>query len=235
MQRAIPVMLLTLLASCASRVVATIDGSAPENTPLVLDGAIGDRLQVDLRPGRCYSNADCTGSKFCHFASGCGAAGPGVCKDAPGGCTADCPGVCGCDGKTYCNACSAFKAGTSTDPSGASCPTTCSDLNQAYMDTVQQARTCCPACGTTPQCGEKVWNALPTGCPCPCETFIQSTTATLQKLKTLEQQWVNRGCGVGLPPPPDQICCDLYPACQPVKSGICSAQGMCQDQVCPLP
>ncbi|APR83681.1 Kazal-type serine protease inhibitor domain protein [Minicystis rosea] len=35
----------------------------------------------------------------------------GICQPKPDGCTADCPGVCGCDGKFYCNACSAHQAG----------------------------------------------------------------------------------------------------------------------------
>jgi hypothetical protein len=42
----------------------------------------------------------------------CGIAdGPGVCRARPDTCTKDCPGVCGCDGKPYCNACEAHRAG----------------------------------------------------------------------------------------------------------------------------
>jgi hypothetical protein len=190
----------------------------------------------------CTSNADCEGSRFCYFESGCGKTGPGVCKYAPGGCTADCPGVCGCDGKTYCNACAAWKVGVSTDPSGAACAVkmSCAQLNQAYMKTVQQAKTCCPTCkSSVDQCALLVWHALPTGCPCPCQTYVNpSNKQDLQKLKDLEQKWLAQKCGPGLPPP-QMDCCALYPACQPAKFGAScigtGAQGTCQDSPGPTP
>jgi hypothetical protein len=191
-----------------------------------------------VSPGGCTSNADCEGTQFCYFASGCGKAGPGVCKDAPGGCTADCPGVCGCDGVTYCNACGAYKAGTSVDKTGAACAKSCAALNQAYMAAVQQAKACCATCLVDDQCGQLVWHALPTGCPCPCQTYVnQANTAALQQLKTLEQQWLAQGCGPGLPPPQDMECCALYPACPELEFGATctgsSAQGTCQDNPSP--
>jgi hypothetical protein len=47
----------------------------------------------------------------------CGIAdGAGVCRARPDACTKDCPGVCGCDGKPYCNACEAHRAGVDDVP-----------------------------------------------------------------------------------------------------------------------
>jgi hypothetical protein len=187
----------------------------------------------------CTKNADCEGTRFCYFASGCGKTGPGVCKYAPGGCTGDCPGVCGCDGKTYCNACAAWKAGVSTDPSGAACnKKSCAQLNQDYMKAVKQAKTCCPTCNQADQCSLLVWHALPTGCPCPCQTYVNaSNKKALQQMKDLEQEWLAENCGPGLPPPKSSICCDLYPACQSLEFGATctgtSSQGTCKDNPSP--
>jgi hypothetical protein len=58
--------------------------------------------------------AACSSDSFCHFdpAAYCGAAdATGVCWPRPQVCPADCPGVCGCDGKFYCNACTAQSMG----------------------------------------------------------------------------------------------------------------------------
>jgi hypothetical protein len=48
----------------------------------------------------------------------------GTCMPRPDVCPKDCPGVCGCDGKFYCNACEAHRAGTDDSPTG-----TCSDAS----------------------------------------------------------------------------------------------------------
>jgi hypothetical protein len=45
-------------------------------------------------------------------------------------CTDDCPGVCGCDGKAYCNACSARRAGVNLANEG--------DCDCAAQDAVGQ-------------------------------------------------------------------------------------------------
>jgi len=46
----------------------------------------------------------------------------GVCTPRPTICSRDCPGTCGCDGKFYCNACEAHRAGADDSPMGS-----CSD------------------------------------------------------------------------------------------------------------
>jgi hypothetical protein len=56
----------------------------------------------------------CSGSTFCAWRNTgfCGSDNDsGTCQPRPEICTEDCPGVCGCDGKLYCNACSARAAG----------------------------------------------------------------------------------------------------------------------------
>jgi hypothetical protein len=44
-----------------------------------------------------------------------------VCTAAPKQCEASCPGVCGCDGKFYCNACWAQRAGVDVNASDTTC------------------------------------------------------------------------------------------------------------------
>lgn len=68
------------------------------------------------------AGAQCPPDQFCHFAPDafCGGGDQtGICQPKPQGCTADCPGVCGCDGKFYCNACSAQQAGVDVSPNSA--------------------------------------------------------------------------------------------------------------------
>jgi hypothetical protein len=98
----------------------------------------------------------CTTDDFCDFEpNDCGATDMlGTCRKRPQGCLADCPGVCGCDGRFYCNACTAQSVGV--DPSSdTSCMDTdagargdggqnapCQDDNQC-----QAGLKCCYPCG----------------------------------------------------------------------------------------
>jgi hypothetical protein len=56
---------------------------------------------------------------FCDYPPTAGTDGTGICKARPTQCMKDCPGVCGRDGKFYCNACEANRAGTDDSPPGA--------------------------------------------------------------------------------------------------------------------
>lgn len=58
------------------------------------------------------AGAACAADEWCDLPNGCGFPDAmGACKKRPQGCYADCPGVCGCDGKQYCNACTANAQG----------------------------------------------------------------------------------------------------------------------------
>ena len=108
----------------------------------------------------------CAADEWCDLPDGCGFAdAQGVCKKKPEGCTADCPGVCGCDGKIYCNTCSANAVGMDTtgDTScmgDAGVGQVCSSDNQC-----QAGLKCCYPCGQ-PGCQNKCMAAGPNGqCP----------------------------------------------------------------------
>ncbi|MBL8787121.1 MAG: hypothetical protein JNJ59_19610 [Deltaproteobacteria bacterium] len=63
----------------------------------------------------------CDAAGYCVFpaANVCGDGGVvGVCEARTRGCQKDCKGVCGCDGKRYCNACSAQNRGVSVRHAG---------------------------------------------------------------------------------------------------------------------
>ncbi|MCA9647597.1 MAG: hypothetical protein H6718_32220 [Polyangiaceae bacterium] len=98
------------------------------------------------------AQVQCNAGQYCDKPDGadCGP-GPcfGTCKLSPEGCvTAECLGVCGDDGKVYCNACEAHKAGVD-DVAGDSC-----NLNgKGIGDTCQTdpecqgGLKCCYPCG----------------------------------------------------------------------------------------
>ena len=190
-------------------------------------------------PSHCNDNADCDPGEYCHLDPGecvLAVAQGGECRERPEGCplAATCSWICGCDGLSHCSACLAHQAGINVAHIG-KCQMSCTEINKAYEAAVQQARTCAPEEPNLP-CTLKVWNALPTGCPCPCETYVNpANTMALQQMQVLEQKWVAQKCGPGLPPPPDMACCALYPACMPLSGAVCStaAGDMCQDVVGP--
>ncbi len=57
------------------------------------------------------ADIDCPEGFFCDYFDCSVSDAQGVCVKKPDGCPADCPGVCGCDGKPYCNQCTANAQG----------------------------------------------------------------------------------------------------------------------------
>jgi hypothetical protein len=75
------------------------------------------------------ANIQCTDQEnmYCEFPekSACGAGDmAGICRPRPTECSQECTGACGCDGRFYCNACEANRAGTDDVPVG-----TCGDAS----------------------------------------------------------------------------------------------------------
>jgi len=83
-----------------------------------VSGAAGSAGSVGNRPDAsayCGGIADigCPDPDTEYCTLGCpGGDRLGLCLPRPTDCSQDCPGVCGCDGKFYCNACEAHRAGT---------------------------------------------------------------------------------------------------------------------------
>jgi hypothetical protein len=71
------------------------------------------------------NNVQCLGTEWCSFdpPGTCGPSADGLCKARPTVCPTSCPGICGCDGKVYCNACEASRAGTDIVGNTACVPT----------------------------------------------------------------------------------------------------------------
>ena len=87
------------------------------------DDAGGDDAGADdAGPSGCTTERPCEEGSYCAYGGTCGRDGPGTCMVAGDFCPADCPGVCGCDGRTYCNACVAGRAGVDVDPDGDCAP-----------------------------------------------------------------------------------------------------------------
>ena len=119
--------------SCASPMLCGCDGKLYCN-PCIANGA-GTSISPDASvcggdapdPQGCGTpgGALCAANEFCDLspAQACGGKGAGTCKPRPEACTEECasPMLCGCDGKTYCNACSANGAGTSISPDATLC------------------------------------------------------------------------------------------------------------------
>ncbi len=111
--------------------------------------------------------ATCADDEWCDMPDGCGFPdAQGICKKKPQGCTADCPGVCGCDGKFYCNTCSANAVGMDTGTSAA-CMVDGGGVGQSCtLDTECNAGLkCCYPCGM-PDCSNQCMAPMPNGqCP----------------------------------------------------------------------
>jgi len=80
------------------------DDSTPDWVGTACGGFAGAGSKCDLSVAYC----DYEGSNPCQVPA---LDGSGICRLRPESCPKDCPGVCGCDGKFYCNACEAHRAG----------------------------------------------------------------------------------------------------------------------------
>lgn len=94
----------------------------------------------------------CNAGQYCDKPEGadCGPAPcRGTCKESPASCpTAECLGVCGEDGKAYCNACEAHKAGVD-DVAGDSCNLSGKKVGETCQNDpeCQGGLKCCYPCG----------------------------------------------------------------------------------------
>jgi len=113
------------------------------------------------------AGVQCAADEWCDFPDGCGYPDAlGVCKKRPEGCTADCPGVCGCDGKFYCNVCSANGLGIDTSNDTSCSPGDAGSGSSCGSDFECQAGLkCCYPCGI-PGCQNQCMKADSSGqCP----------------------------------------------------------------------
>jgi hypothetical protein len=183
------------------------------------DQAVPDKgtIPVDLGPGGCNSNADCTSSQYCNLPLGCKP--PGTCKTKPGICGMIYDPVCGCDYNSYGNPCMANAAGTSVRTKG-NCPAkTCTQIRTEYAAAITKAKKCSPPL-TVVQCKTVVSKDL----ACGCKTAVSKTNAQdYANLVALDALWVKQSCSL------QPWNCPKMP-CQPVSSGKCdSTTGACVD------
>jgi len=122
---------LFALASCASHCRRQAEASKPEDTstaqsdpnadPIVEPEPTAETGTIPLGQACGPGIGACDAAGYCAFppANVCGDGGvAGVCEARARGCQKDCKGVCGCDGKRYCNACSAENRGISVRNAG---------------------------------------------------------------------------------------------------------------------
>jgi len=121
---------LFALAACASQ--CRRHAATPEDTSTTTptDPAADPIIEPELGPetgtiplGQACGPGlgACDAAGYCAFPASnlCGDGGvAGVCEARARGCQKDCKGVCGCDGKRYCNACSAENRGISVRNAG---------------------------------------------------------------------------------------------------------------------
>ncbi len=169
----------------------------------------------------CATNADCSPGEFCERDGHCVVTGAaaGQCTPRPSqkSCPVykQCPDVCGCDGKTYCDPCYAHAVGVSVATKSACFATTCAGLEVAYAAEIKKAKQCCPMCAAL-QCYTKVPGKL----FCGCETMVNIKAPALQ---TIRDEWLARGCQLGLPPCGIKCKSPLPGSCQAVSgtAGTC--------------
>ena len=90
-------------------------GSAGTGGQSGTGGAAGNAPNADVIVCGGIATIKCPESMYCE--GECGGDRLGFCMPRPDTCPRDCPGACGCgDGKFYCNACVAHRAGTDDLP-----------------------------------------------------------------------------------------------------------------------
>jgi hypothetical protein len=176
------------------------------------DKALPDKgtLPLDLGPGGCNSNADCTSTQYCDMPLGC--TPPGVCKARPMICTGLYDPVCGCNYTSYGNTCNAASAGTSVRSKG-SCPAkTCIQIRTDYAAAIKAAKTCSPPL-TVVQCATVVTKDL----ACGCKTAVNKLNAKdYANIVALDALWVKLSCSL------QAWNCPKMP-CKSVSSGKCDS------------
>ena len=132
---------------------------------------------------------------------------------ACGGTTVVDPGGSGGSGGTGSGTGTGTSTGTSTGTAtgtGTGGPSQCAVLEQAYLDAVQDARSCDPFIDFE-ECTEIINEEL--RCPCGGTAVNPGNVEAIEELDSIADQWLAAGCG-------DDIACPAI-ACEPALGGSC--------------
>lgn len=193
---AVPLTLLALGALCALG-----PACGARNASAVEEHTDGGGGGADALPfGTCMQDSDCASMPwprikesisgyYCRLSPGCRR--PGTCQAVSQWvCHGSWGPACDCDGKPYKGSCGPSAVGVSLAYPGECGPPLCFKLHVEYLAAVEEAKRCCPDCGTS-TCTGRIAQSL----GCKCDVAVNAANATaLQRAHSIAGASAAAGC-----------------------------------------